>query len=73
MTDLRDEPSADEPIDAELVNPQMTSREAYNVITNTVTGVNVRVSDNVFQAIAIRSSSNEAGDGDFEVGQCRVA
>ncbi|TVS07975.1 MAG: hypothetical protein EA424_29160 [Planctomycetaceae bacterium] len=53
MTDRPDEPDAEEPIDAELVDPDVTGREAYNVISDTVTGVNVRVSDNVFQAIAI--------------------
>jgi hypothetical protein len=53
VTDRPDEPASDEPIDAELVNPHVTGREAYNVISDTVTGVNVRVSDNVFQAIAI--------------------
>jgi hypothetical protein len=51
MTDLPDESDSDEPIDAEVVNPQLTGRETYNVITDTVTGVNLRVSDNVFQAI----------------------
>jgi hypothetical protein len=51
MTDLPDEPGSDEPIDAEVVDPHLTGRETYNVITDTVTGVNLRVSDNVFQAI----------------------
>jgi hypothetical protein len=53
MNDLHDEPGSDEPVDAELVAPTATGRETYNVITDTVTGVNTRVSDNVFQAVAI--------------------
>jgi hypothetical protein len=53
MTDRPDEPGSDEPIDAELVAPKTTGRETYNVISDTVTGVNLRVSDNVFQAVAI--------------------
>jgi hypothetical protein len=51
MTNLPDEPNSDEPVDAEVVDPPLTGRETYNVITDTVTGVNLRVSDNVFQAI----------------------
>jgi len=53
MADRPDETGSNEPIVAELVDPNVTGREAYNVISDTVLGVNVRASDNVFQAIAI--------------------
>ncbi|MCL4202284.1 MAG: hypothetical protein KJ000_07300 [Pirellulaceae bacterium] len=53
MKDLHDEPGSDELVDAELVGPRATDRETYNVISDTVTGVNLRISDNVFQAVAI--------------------
>src|SRR5262245_56222790 len=32
---------------------KMTDREVYNVVTDTVTGVNVRWKDNLFQAVFI--------------------
>ena len=36
-------------------NPKqpMTSREAYNMVTDTVAGPNIRLKDNLFQALAI--------------------
>lgn len=53
LANVENEPADDKPVDAELVDSAMAGRQAYNMITDTVTGVNVRVSDNVFQAIAI--------------------
>jgi hypothetical protein len=31
----------------------MTGRQAYNVVSDTVTGVNIRLRDNLFQGLAI--------------------
>ena len=51
------EHDADEPIEAEVISPPadspMTDRQTYNAVSDTVTGVNVRLNDNVFQGIAI--------------------
>ena len=53
MTDL--EPV--EPIyDAEPVETRPAGRDAYNIVSDTVTGVNIRPRDNLIQALAIAIS-----------------
>jgi hypothetical protein len=43
------------PYDApqETPKPSISDREAYNLVTDTVAGPNVRLKDNLFQAVAI--------------------
>ena len=41
------------PVEAEVVPETLSGQENYNLITDTVVGLNLRVSDNVFQAIAV--------------------
>ena len=52
-----DSSASNEPTDAEIVDEsgrsRMTNRQAYNVVSDTVTGVNLRLKDNVLQGIAI--------------------
>ena len=52
-----DAPASNEPLDATIVDAPghsgLTTRQAYNVASDTVAGVNVRVKDNLLQAIAI--------------------
>ena len=56
-TDPKDSSASNEPLDATLVDEPgdsaLTNRQAYNVVSDTVVGANLRVSDNLFQAIAI--------------------
>ncbi len=40
----------------EQTDSNTTGREVYNVVSDTVTGVNVRLTDNVFQALFIFAS-----------------
>ncbi len=44
MTDLSEQPPPKDPL---------TTRQAYNLVSDTATGVNVRWRDNLFQAVAI--------------------
>ncbi|MCA9041447.1 MAG: hypothetical protein KDA65_13930 [Planctomycetaceae bacterium] len=64
MNDLNDlgrdelEIEAEEPVELELVEERPSRkerehREAYNIVTDTITGANLRKSDNVFQAKVI--------------------
>jgi hypothetical protein len=46
-----DPPQPHDPADAAVEGDTSASRDAYNIITDTVTGVNVRGTDNKFQAI----------------------
>ena len=56
-TDPDDFAASNEPLDAAIVDEPgqsgLTSRQAYNVVSDTVVGANLRVNDNLFQAIAI--------------------
>jgi hypothetical protein len=56
-TNPEDSSASNEPLDATIVDaPEhsgLTNRQAYNVASDTVAGVNVRVKDNLFQAVAI--------------------
>jgi hypothetical protein len=57
-TNQNDPPATPDPIEAEFAGPShspLTGSDAYNVVSDTVTGVNVRVKDNVFQAFAVFS------------------
>ncbi|MDA1053556.1 MAG: hypothetical protein O3C40_24170 [Planctomycetota bacterium] len=49
--------ASNEPLDATIVDEAgdtgLTNRQAYNVVSDTVVGANLRVKDNLFQAIAI--------------------
>ena len=57
MTDNPYEPSIVQPVTPEPEAKEISSgRAAYNVVTDTVTGVNVRGSDNIFQAKFIAAS-----------------
>ena len=52
-----DSAAPNEPLDAEIVDAAghsgLTNREAYNIASDTVTGVNVRMKDNLLQGIII--------------------
>ena len=56
-TNPYESPKADEsrePVSENRPGPdQMSGRRAYNVVSDTVTGANLRLKDNVFQALAI--------------------
>lgn len=46
-----------EPVhDAEIIEPRQAGRDAYNIVSDTVTGINVRPRDNLIQALAIAVS-----------------
>ena len=44
---------SDESIFEETPKPAMSEKDSYNLVSDTVTGVNVRWKDNLFQGIAI--------------------
>ena len=46
------ESTAEQPIDVEMVSTSK-DREAYNLVTDTIVGPNIRWKDNLFQAVAI--------------------
>lgn len=48
--------TSDRPTESESPQQDLTEREIYNAVTDTVTGVNVRGSDNVLQAIFVLAS-----------------
>jgi hypothetical protein len=49
------QPNAEVPIEAECVdaNGTMSDRETYNVVSDTIGGLNYRAKDNIFQALFI--------------------
>lgn len=50
------EPSQASPFAPPQQSPVSDAKKAYNVVTDTVTGVNLRWSDNKFQAVFVASS-----------------
>lgn len=57
MSHESDEFEHDEVIEAELVESRATPQQTYDAVSDPVVGFNLRLSDNVFQAIAILACS----------------